>query len=241
MRWSNNNRRHGARGVAFLAAIITLLTLAIFGASVVAIVAVEQEARVGEYERLQGFYAAMSGLEYGLTEVVNGGYPNVEGKPFAGGEFSTTIHPSIHALVASGATGQALRSYQVTVPLLAGDCAGLDTTGSVPVGPEKDEINQVRLRKFCLNKVRLDRLQLAWTPDLGQRLLQVTFDGQVVYNDATGAVNGATVDLVDALVADATDHRFDRLLFTASIQSTVFTLTVYFTDGSPTNVTWAVE
>ncbi|MBI2345925.1 MAG: hypothetical protein HYV03_03405 [Deltaproteobacteria bacterium] len=228
------------RGVSALAAVVTLLLLAIFGASIVAVVAEEQVIGASVVLREQAFYTAMSGLEWGLREVSEGGYPQVSNKAFAGGAFTTEFVSAARVVRVTATVGSAQRSYQITVPYLAGDCVTLDTSSSVPIGSKRDEINRVAIRKACLNKARIVQAQASWTPDSGQRLIRLDYDGDTVYDNATGVTSGTTVDIADVLVVNDSGHQFSRLLFSDGISETQMTLVIFFSDGSSTSTTWQV-
>lgn len=232
----------GQRGISMIAAILTLLTLGMFGASIVAVVSEEQELRTLAVQQTNAFYIAMTGLEYGLREITEAGYPNATNKPFAGGTFTTQVNAAAHVMTVAASAGSARRNYQINVSLLAGDCTALDTTGAVPIGSKKDEINRVKIQKSCLNKVRFNRFQASWTPDSGQKLLRLDFDNEIIYDNPSGVPSGTIVDVTgSSILTDNNSHDFSRIIFTSNISGVTMTITVYFTDGSSTSATWYVN
>ncbi|MBI4366604.1 MAG: hypothetical protein HY543_07285 [Deltaproteobacteria bacterium] len=230
--------RRRERGFSIIGTVLTLLALAGFGGAVVGIVAEEQDIRGAEYNASRAFYTAMAGLEYGLREVTTGGFPNVTNKGFAFGTFTTAVDPVARTLTATGNVGGAQRRYRVTIPQLAGDCAAVDGQGANPVGPAKDEINRVKLRKSCMSAVRIDRTTVSWVPDGGQRLQRLEYDGDVVYDNPTGVNSGIEVDHDDIVIMDGSEHQFSRLIFTADITETTMTVMVRFSDGSTSTTTF---
>lgn len=234
-------RRLSQRGSSIIAAVLTLVTLAILGASVLSVVSEEQGLRGNEWQQSQAFYTAMTGLEYGLQEIANGGYPNAANKPFAGGAFTTQVIPALHLLTVAATAGIAQRNYRIQVNQLAGDCGELDSTGAVPIGSKKDEINRVKVRKICMSKIRIDRFRASWTPASGQKLTRLDFDGDTIYNNPSGVPSGTEVDVTDTVISDGSEHQFSRIVFTATISEVTMTITVTFSDGSAVTTTWDVD
>lgn len=229
------------RGVSIVAAILIMLTLALFGASLVTVVSEEQAIYTNEVEQARAFYISMAGLEYGLKEITEGSYPNATNKAFGGGTFTTQVIPDAHVMTVASAAGDARRNYQINVPQLAGDCAALDSTGAVPIGSHKDEINRVKIRKSCMNRVRIDRFYTSWEPDTGQKFTRLDYDGETIYNYPTGVVSGTTVDVADTVISDNSEHQFSRIIYTSEISDTTMTMRVYYTDGSHSDTTWLVK
>lgn len=219
------------KAVSIVGTVFTMLILGIMGAALVAIVATDQGSRMKSVFRERAFYAIQAAFEYALREIKEGGYPLTPNKSIGDATFTNAISCTDRKITAVGmsAGNEATKTHSITTSQLSKDCAAVDVSGATAGGAGSRELLGVTLTKTCLNAVNIDKVSVQWTPDLGEKITQVTIGGGSVYDDVNGTASGVPIDI--------TDYRFtnaavvDSIVFTSSIVGKRITLTFTFTDS----------
>ncbi len=218
------------RGVSIIGTLFTLIILGVLGAALVSMVGSEQDSRMKSIRRELGFYAVQAGLEYALREINEGGYPLVYGKQLGDAQFSVAINPSLRKITVTGSAGENARVHSITTSQLAADCAAVDTSGMSVGGASLDKIQGIVVRKTCLNGINVKDVRASWTPDIGEKIMQVSMDSALVYDDLNGTLSGSVTDITDKKIT--TSSLVNYIDFSGSVSGKSVTLTFDFTDSS---------
>lgn len=218
------------RGISIIGTIFTLIILGVMGASLVALVAGDQESRMKSILRERAFYAVQAGFEYALREIKEGGYPVVGNKVFGDSLITTTIDPSDRKIQVTGAAGEALRFHSITTDKLAADCIEIETAGASAGGMGGNILQGVSVSRNCLNAVRIDKITAEWVPNLGERITRISVGGTESYNDPQGVGSEVPADILDYRITGSAT--IDAIEFSSSIAGKQITLTLTFTDSS---------
>jgi len=220
------------KGVSIVGAVFTLLVLAIFGAAIVALVSTDHETRRLHLEREQALYESLAGLEYAVREIKYGGYPIVSNKALYRGSFTTATDYSQHLIYSTGTVGDLGQTHQITFNQMGGDCLQINNDQATVVGPNKTDIKAITLKKTCNYAITIDKIQLSWDPDNGERFNQIKIDNTFVYNDPSGALSGQTIDIPDLTLNNGNAHQVNLIQFNSNMLNKTLTLVFYMTDTS---------
>ncbi len=135
------------KGISIIGAVFTLLVLAVFGASIVALVAADSESRFRETEHEQSFYGMQAGLEWAVHEITNGGYPVQTQKSIGLGKFTNTVDYANHLVYSTGISGAVSQTHQITVNPMGGDCLTINSSSATLSGPGLTDIGGITLKK----------------------------------------------------------------------------------------------
>lgn len=218
------------RGISIVGTVFTMIILGIMGATLVSLVATDQESRTRVLHRELAFYAAQAGFEYALREIREGGYPIVSNKQLGNARFTTTINETTRTVTSSGVIVGNVKSYSITAPQLAKDCVTIDMSAAVAGGGNLNQLQNVRLMRTCLSAVSIDRMTVVWTPDLGEKITKVQIDGVEVFNDLNGVPSGQSIDIMDYKFSGTAN--IDKIEFSSSISGKRVTVSFQFTDSS---------
>ncbi len=220
----------GRRGVSIVGTLFTLIILGVLGAALVSLVSMEQESRVRSIRREYAFYAVQAGLEYALREIKEGGYPIVTSKAIGNANFTTSITPAERKITVLGSAHENSKTHSITTSELASDCASINTSAVSVGGVSLDKIQNISVSKTCLNAVNVQSMRLTWSPDIGEKIMEIRAAGQVIYSDINGVASGGTVDVQDTKFTSS--MTIDYIDFSSSVSGKSVTLQLNFTDSS---------
>lgn len=223
--------RKNKKGISIIGTIFTLIILGIMGASLVSLVATDQESRMRSIMRERAFYAVQAGFEYALREIKEGGYPIVSAKTLGAANFTSSIDQSTRRITLSGVSGDAQRTHSITTAQLARDCLTINISGAFAGGTNNTQLRGLQLNRTCLNAVNIDKVTASWTPNLFENVVKVSIGGSLVYNDAIGESSGVAIDSTDHKISAASEP-VDYIEFTSGIVGKRITITLTFTDSS---------
>lgn len=220
------------RGISIIGAVFTLLILGIFGAAIVSLVSTDQEMRSRHIGKEQAFYEVQAGFEYAIREINNGGYPVVTNKVLGRGNFTTTIDYPNHFIYSAGSSGAATKTHQITYSTMGGDCLETNNDLATITGPGRTELRGITLKKNCLNAITIDKIQISWTPDNGERVTRIEISNTPVYDRPAGAPSGEIIDITDYIFSGSGAVQMNLVQFTSDISGKNLTMTFYMSDTS---------
>jgi len=220
------------RGISIIGAVFTLLILAIFGGTLVSLVAVDQEHRRLQIEKGQAFYEVQAGLEYALYEIKNGGFPVVSNKPFEDGTFTVNVNYPNHLIFVTGYVGDVSKTHQITYNQMGGDCLGVNNNQATLVGPNKTDLKAITLKKNCNNAITIDKMQLIWAPDNSEKVTKIEIKNVEVYNEISGSGSGEIIDIADYMLDGGSAEQISLIQFTSNMLNKDLTIVFYLSDTS---------
>ncbi|PIR21187.1 MAG: hypothetical protein COV45_00135 [Deltaproteobacteria bacterium CG11_big_fil_rev_8_21_14_0_20_47_16] len=234
-------RAHNTRGISVLGIIIAIIILAAMGGSMAVLVATNQEARNEQYFKDQSFATAQGGLEVSLGLISTGINPcdplnwNLAGDSLVGNTIIVTREDG--RIYVTGSKGSATTALSIVDPTPPSEGQVLQ----VDANHAKDASNGAPPRKLtditfqlapgCGQVVTITSLVVSWSPNYGESILQVKFDGANVY-DAAGVLSGGTIDITNQSITDANVHLIDFIRWDSDIQNRLYTIQFNFLDGS---------
>lgn len=228
------------RGISIVGAVFTLLILAIFGVSILSIVSTDQEMRMRQIEKEQAFYDVQAGLEYALREINYGGYPIVANKSLGRGAFTTTIDPTQHIVTSTGVSGGVTKTHQITYSTLGGDCLTINNDQVVLVGPGKTDLKALTLKKDCLSAITIDKMQLVWSPNNGEKVTKIEISNTTVYDNPGGSPSGGIIDISDYMLSGPNAEQISLIRFTSNMLNKDLTITFYLRDTSSRSIAFTI-
>ncbi len=237
-------RVHSNRGISVLGILVAVMILAAMGAAMTVLVASNQDARSHQLYVDQSFASAQAGLEMILGLIHSGVNPcdpvsrNLEGDNLVGNSIAVTrLNNRIYVVGAKGDSTTAVSIVDPLPPaqgqLLQTDTsAAKDSSNGAP--PAKLIGITFQLMPGCGNPVTITTMTVSWTPDNGEKVDQIKFDGNNVYSVGgnAGSPSGSTIDIVDQYIADANVHTVDFIRWDGDIQHRLYTIQFNFADGS---------
>lgn len=229
------------RGISIVAALFTLIILGIFGATIVVLVAAEQESRRGQLSQEWAFYDVQAGLEYALREIDQGGYPLVTNKVFGKGSFTIDIdydEVSTRDITAAASVGSVQKVYQISYDSFGGDCLFVDFSSAQLTGTPKTDLSGLTLRKICNEGVNIDRIFMSWDPEDDEEVISASIGGSIVWEDVDGLPSGSSVDITDTLLTGSAAYPVDVIRFNSDMSGSDLTLRFIMTDSSTETVSF---
>ena len=220
------------KGISIIGAVFTLLVLGIFGAAIVSLVSTDQEMRSRHIGKEQAFYEVQAGLEYAIREINNGGYPVVTNKVLGRGNFTTSVDYPNHIVSSTGTSGSAAKMHQITYSTMGGDCMETNNDTATLTGPGRTELRGITLKKNCLNAITIDKIQISWTPNNGERVTKIEISNTAVYDRPAGAPSGETIDITDYVLSGNGAVQMNLVQFTSDMSGKNLTTTFYMSDTS---------
>ena len=220
----------GNRGISIVGTVFTLIILGVLGASLVALVSMDQDSRMRSIHREYVFYSIQAAFEFALREINEGGYPIVTNKQFDDATFTVTIDPSPRKITAVANMGDHMRTYSITTDELGMDCLNVNMVGATVGGASNDELQNIVLTQTCLNAVTIESLVFSWSPDLGETVKTVTIDSNDVYDDISGTESGDSINITDTSVVGTST--INTVKFSSGISGKDISVTLRFTDSS---------
>lgn len=218
-----------SRGMSIIGTMLTLIVLGVMGATIVGLVATEQETRKLCLWRERAFYSVQAGLEYVLREINQGGYPIVTDKQFADATFTSSIDPDPRKITVTGEAGDAARTHSITTDLLAKDCAAINASGAALGGSYQNELTGIVVNQTCLMAVNMDKMTISWTPSYGT-VRRIRINGQDVYDESVGLESGQQIDITDSRFS--VQVPINTIVFSNSMADTSIDIAITFTDLS---------
>ncbi|MBI2092688.1 MAG: hypothetical protein HYY43_00070 [Deltaproteobacteria bacterium] len=226
------------RGISIIGAVFTLLILGIFGAAMVSIVTTDQEVRRRQVEKEQAFYEVQAGLEYATREIKKGGYPIVTNKQLAKGAFTTTIDYPTHVIFSTGTAGDVSKTHQITNNQMGADCITITYDSASLAPPAYTDLRGIMLRKMCNDAVTIDKIQLTWVADGGEKVTRIEIESNAVYDNLAGSISGGIVDIADYSLTSVDYYQINLIRFTGNVSNKQLTMVLYMTDSSYKAVTF---
>lgn len=226
-------------GISTLAAALTLLILAAFGAVLTYLVAAGSVGRMNHVSQLQALYVVQAGIEYAVKRVYDqqNEIVNPPGISFTNGTF--TVARAGRTLTITGTVGEAVRVHRVDSPTEA-DCILIDTS-NINLTHSGERITQVNFRKICLATITIAQMQLSWLPNNGERLNEIRIESQTVYTNPLGAPSGTLLETVDYSMTNPNNNVINWFEFDSDMEDKNVTLSFIMGDGTTKTVTFETE
>lgn len=218
------------KGISIIGTIFTMIILGVMGMTLVSLVATQQTTRMQHIHYERAFYAVQAGFEYGLREIMEGGYPLVVNKPFENSQFTVLLDIATHEMTVTATDGTASKAHRIVVNNLANDCSIINTSGATATGPGQNTLEGITVTQNCLNAITIDLVTLTWNPDSGERVRRIAIGGNEVYNDPLGLGSGVAIDIANATIAGTVP--INLIEFSAGLSGKAITLTLTFSDSS---------
>lgn len=243
------SRVHSERGISVLGIVIAIMILAAMGGAMAMLVASNQETRNQQLFKDQSFASAHGGIEVVLGLIAQGVNPcaplssNLLGDSFMGNNIVVTrTNGKIYVVGSKGGASSAISITDPSPPnmgaLLTVDTSkAKDASNGAP--PKKLIGIEFQLQPGCGGPVVITSMVVSWTPNSGEKVQQIKFDGGNVYSQGgnSGALSGQTIDITDTTIADANVHTVDFIRWKEDIQNRLYTIQFNFSDGSNKTVT----
>lgn len=228
-----------SKGVSSIAAALTLLILAAFGAVLTYLVAAGSVGRMNHVSQVQALYVTQAGIEYAIKRVYDqqNEIVNPPGITFGNGFF--TVSRSGQTLTITGTVGDAVRVYSVDSPTEA-DCTQINTN-NVNLTTNDTRITQVDFRKICLTTTTITQMQLSWLPNNGERLNEIRIGGQTIYTNPLGAPSGTLLEITDFVMSNPNTNVINWFEFDSDMEDKDVTLSFIMGDGTTKTVTFETE
>lgn len=227
------------RGISTIAAALTLLILAAMGAVLTYMVAAGSVGRMNHLSGSQALYVTMAGIEYGVKKVYEQEDENVPSPGISFGEGSFIVSRSGRTITVTGTVGDAVRVYSVDSPTEA-DCTVIDTS-SINLTHGGKRIQGVNFRKICLTSTTVDKMQLSWVPDNGEKIKQIKIENTTVYTNPLGASSGTLLETTDYTSTTGNNNVINWFEFSADIEGKEITLSFIMSDESTKTVIFVAD
>lgn len=231
------------RGVSLVIAVFTLVILGIFAVVVVTMVASEQSTRTHHYLGEQAFYNAQTGLEYAIRQIRQGGFPNVVAKPLEKGNFTVIVdyqEGGNHLIKVVGEMGAAKKAYQISYNSFGVDCLSVSNDQVTMVGPDRNILKGMTLKKECNEAVTLDKIVVSWDPDNGEKLYSIKINNDVVWEDTNGLSSGSIFDVVNTTLAGPSAVQLKDMKFSSNMLDKNLAMQFIMTDNSKVTITFRI-
>jgi len=227
------------KGLSSIAAALTLLVLAAFGAVISYMVASSSFNESRLVNSTQAFYVTQAGIEYGIKRIYDqqNEIVNPPGLTFGPGSF--TISRSGSTLTVTGTVGDAVRVYHVDSPTQA-DCTTIDTS-NIQLTQSDKRIGGVTFRKICLTSITVDKMQASWVTNSGEKLKEIKIESNVVYTSPVGVSSGTLVEITDYTVVNGNNNIINWLEFDKSMEDKTVTLSLIMGDGTTKSATFVAD
>ncbi|MBI2345924.1 MAG: hypothetical protein HYV03_03400 [Deltaproteobacteria bacterium] len=221
------------RGMSILGAVIALMAIGVMGVTAAAVLSTQQGSRSAMLERQAAGMLAQAGLEYGLMQITQGGYPNAT-KSLGMGTFTVEVLPTQHIVRSIGVAGQATQEYRITDNFLGGDCVTVNNLTATLTGPQKDKLHGITLVKTCLNQITIDKWIMTWSPtNANEKVIRIELPtpNNVIWDDSGGVSSGGLIDSTNYTMTDQITQ-VHEIRFAQNMACKTFSMQVFFTDGS---------
>lgn len=219
-------------GMSILAAVISLLALGVMGVTTATLMGTHQASRALGAQRQEAAYLAQAGLEYGLMQINQGGYPNTT-KSLGLGTFTVEVLPAQHLVRSIGVVGEATQEYRITDNFLGGNCITVNNATATLTGPQKDRLHGITFVKTCLSKITVDKWILTWAPtNPTAKVLRIEIpQNNIVWNNPAGLPSGTLIDATD-MTFSGQITQVHEIQFGQNMSCKTFAMQLMLTDGS---------
>lgn len=226
------------KGISTIAALLMILSLASMGAVMAYMVSAGEHQRADAHSSWQALYVTQTGIEYAVKRIYDGQNEivNPPGISFAGGSF--TVSRSGLTLTITGTVGNAVRAHQVDSPTEA-DCITIDAS-NVDLHEDEKRLSNISFSKVCLPSVTIDKMQLSWVADSGQKVKKIRIESTNVYDNPAGASSGTLLETTNYTLTNPNNNVINRIDFNQSIEEVLMTLSFIMGDESVKTITFQV-
>lgn len=224
-------RRKKGKGFSILAVVLAMLILSIMGLTVGYLTAVGEISNTNQISSVEAYYIAQTGVEYSIKQIYDA-ITNTVNVPEPGitvGQGSFIVSQVNTSITITGRLGNANRVLHVSSPSNA-DCTPFDISHANL--DMNDTLHHIYFNKTCLQTTVIDKMQMSWTPDNGEKIQKVRIENTYVYNNAAGQGSGEILELADYTVTNASQQEISKIQFNNTISGKIFTLTMIMVDGS---------
>lgn len=227
------------KGVSSIAAALTLLVLAALGAVLTYLVAAGSVGRSNHVSLVKALYVTQAGIEYAVKRVYDQQNEIIAapGKTFGQGSF--TVSRAGRTLTITGTVGEAIRVHSIDSPTEA-DCTLVDTK-NVNLTHGGKKVTQVNFRKICLTQTTIDKMQLSWVTNNGEKLKEIKIENLTVYTNPLGATSGTLLEIVDYLMTTPNNNIINWFEFDSDMEDKNMTLSFIMGDGSTKTTLFETE
>ncbi len=229
--------RQKCSGFSILAVILVMLVLSIMGLTVGYLTAVSEMSNTNQMSSVKAYYIAAAGVEYSIKQIYDAAANtvNVPEPGMAVGSESFIVSQVNTSITITGRSGNANRVLHVSSPSNA-DCTPFDVSHANL--DMNDTLHHIYFNKTCLQTTVIDKMQMSWIPDNGEKIQKVRMGNTYVYNNAAGQGSGQILELADYTVNDASQQEISKIQFNNTISGKTFTLTMIMIDGSTRKMTF---
>lgn len=227
------------KGISTIAALLMILSLASMGGVMAYMVSAGQHQRADAHSSWQALYVTQAGIEYAVKRIYDGQYEIVNPPGITFGTGSFTVSRSGLTLTITGTVGNAVRVHQVDSPTEA-DCISVDVS-NVNLHDDERRLSDINFNKICLPSITIDKMQLSWVPDGGQKVKKIRIESSTIYDNPAGASSGTLLETTDYTVTNPNNNVINRIDFNQSIEDVMMTLSFIMGDASVKTVTFEVD
>lgn len=219
------------QGYSLIMVLIFMLVLAFMGNSLVSLFATSNKMSVGQWELDSAFEGAHAGLEYGYAQIFAGNSAAVSAPGKSIGNSNFTITEAATTLTSVGTFRSAQVTLQADKPKQK-DCLYLDIANADVVN---NQLRHIQMSKVCLPQIAMDKFQISWIPDNGERLTTLRIEDDRLYDDPVGVLSGTILDVADYVMLHNNVNNYNDIDFNGSMVGKTFTIKIFMADGSETN------
>lgn len=232
--YCKNIKRRAQRGFVSVALALGILVLGLMAVSNSSMVNDSATIAANNISHDRASLYALAGLEYAMHQIDSGGDPTGE-KSFDHGSAIITI--SGNQVTSVGVSDVARVTQSITTPVsgscISLTCNDLHTSGTDVIG--------FRASKACLARPTMARMKVQMSPESGEKITTVRYNGTDIFTDSTGAGNDEWIDIEDTLiVANPSPSEFDYIRFKDPINGgKSYTFIVEFIDHTTAQIACA--
>ncbi|MFH1357008.1 MAG: hypothetical protein ABII18_07745 [bacterium] len=236
-------------GSVMIPAVITMLILSYASISMIQMQTSGLMQASNHLNKTQAQKIAIAGAEWSKTLINGGNNPVTNGKNLGTGILKITTVPNQGVVNMMSSTNTAKASYTIVTDF-ATDCVSFQNIHTFSFGDTIGHINNVQVRKTCLDKIIIDKVMVSWTdPSAAQRVMKIDMNSSIYYDayvepstgePSEGANSDIVIDINNIVMTGTGYYTFNYFEFEYTVGNapppgTDFTITFYFGDGSSYN------
>jgi Tfp pilus assembly protein PilX len=221
-------------GYAVMVVTFVLVILSMMGIALLSVVAGGQANRREEVAFTRARYSALAGLEWAKKNIDVGESPDATAKTFSSTNYDVSLNINTFDVTSTGHNDQANVTFTINTQTAA-NCLNIDTSNSQAAGPN---VTTIKAKLNCLTQVVLDRMEVSWTPNSGEKLKQIKFPSSVVFDQNPGVPSGTDIDIVN-YTFDRTNTPNCDLKFSGNMGGKTITIIWTFKDKTKITTTFS--